>query len=208
VGAAHAIAGFRYQLLQNVRALLKLQEGEQLLLEVSEDFSVVSASTSTDVQVKNSQVATGPPGFSLQSADIKAVLSRFWSGQTDTMRRLVFIARGGAFKERGFEFPESMPGLHYWRAAAIDAETAPLRESLASILAGTPLGAWIPSDPADAELRTRLLRRVEGSSRTFLQKPLPSRSATRSVACPHRVVRLVFLVHDGSRHHGWGGRRS
>jgi len=42
-GASHVIAGFRYQLLQSVWALLNLRENERLLLEVSEDFTIESA---------------------------------------------------------------------------------------------------------------------------------------------------------------------
>jgi hypothetical protein len=179
-GAAHVIAGFRYQLLQSVRALLNLRDDEQLFLEVSEDFSIVSAASSTDVQVKHSQAASGPPGYSLQSADIEAVLARFWSAQKGKERRIVFIARGGAVREKDFEFPEKLPGLLYWRAAAIDAATAPVRNALSAIFADKPLGAWIASGPTDQELRTHLLRRVEWQLEDVATDTLTEQFGTRS----------------------------
>ncbi|OHV83918.1 hypothetical protein LCM4579_15295 [Ensifer sp. LCM 4579] len=162
-GASHVMAGFRYQLLQSVQALLSLREGEELLLEVSEDFTVVSKETVDDVQVKNSQAASGPPSFSLQSPEILTALNRYWeASETDALpRRLIFISRGGAGIERNHAFPDKAPGLRYWRAAAIDADTAPLRTSLIAILGDTKLGRWLASGPTDAELRDRLLRRVQ-----------------------------------------------
>ena len=161
-GASHVIAGFRYQLLQSVWALLNLRENERLLLEVSEDFTIESATGATDAQVKNSQAAAGAPGYSLQSSDIRAVLTRFWDASASSRadRRLLFIARGGAVLERGFSFPGNVPGLRYWTAAALDADTGPIRRALAAIFADGPLGSWVACEPSDDELRSRLLRRV------------------------------------------------
>ncbi|EJJ31233.1 hypothetical protein [Rhizobium sp. CF142] len=162
-GASHVMAGFRYQVLQSVQALVSLREGEELLLEVSEDFTVVSKEAVDDVQVKNSQAESGPTSFSFQSPDIAAALNRFWetSDAARAPRRLIFISRGGAAVERHHLFPDNMPGLRYWRTAAIDADTLPLRTALISILGASPLGQWIESEPTDAELRERLLRRVQ-----------------------------------------------
>jgi hypothetical protein len=161
-GASHVIAGFRYQLLQSVWALLNLRENERLLLEVSEDFTIESATGVTDAQVKNSQAVAGAPGYSLQSSDIRAVLTRFWdaSASSQVDRQLLFIARGGAVIERGFVLPGNVSGLRYWTAAALDADTEPLRGVLGAIFADGPLGSWLASKPTDDELRSRLLRRV------------------------------------------------
>lgn len=158
--AAHVLAGFRYQLLQSVAALIELQEGQSLWLEVSEDFSIVSDKASIDVQVKNSQAAAGPPSYSLQSQAVRGVLGRFWQAEEAGERALVFLARGGAMTEREHAFPEGVPGLVYWRAAAIDGDTEPLRTALAAIFKDEPLGNWLASSPSDDHLRTRLLRRV------------------------------------------------
>ena len=160
--AAHVIAGFRYQLLHSVAALIALGEKETLHLEVSEDFSVTGSGESIDHQVKNSQAAAGPPPYSLQSKLVRDCLARFWdASQTGSVnRRLVFMARGGAAVERDFGFPGGKPGLQYWQAAAGDADTASIREALAILFAGEPLGAWIGTSPSDDDLRGKLLRRV------------------------------------------------
>ncbi|WFE89790.1 hypothetical protein K1718_00055 [Roseibium porphyridii] len=80
--------------------------------------------------------------------------------QDSQPRRLVFMARGGASVERRFSFPEGQSGLVYWRSAAIDADTAPIREALLDLFSEHPLGEWLTENPSDAELREKLLRRV------------------------------------------------
>src|ERR1700730_10899196 len=131
-GAAHVVAGFRYQVLHSVAALMNLRRDEELLLEVSEDFTIVAPGTSTDVQVKNSQAAKGPRPFSLQSAEVASVLDRYWNASNEGMidRRVIFLARGGAACERDYDFPGGLPGLSYWRSAALDSDTQPLRAAL------------------------------------------------------------------------------
>jgi hypothetical protein len=143
--------------------LISLREGEQLFLEVSEDFTTVGASGVTDWQIKHSQAATGPPSLSLQSAEVSAVLQRYWEGsqQGSQERRVVFVARGGATAERGHTFPGGASGLSYWQAAAIDADTQPIRAALLAILPESSLYRWIGSNPSDEKLRSLLLRRVQ-----------------------------------------------
>jgi hypothetical protein len=140
-----------------------LRDVEELLLEVSEDFTVAAEDGISDFQVKNSQAAAGPPSFSLQSPEITTVLNRYWDAcqASATPRRLVFLSRGGAAVERHHSFPGNVPGLLYWRAAAIDADTGPLREALLVVLGATPLSNWLASNPSDTELRDRLLRNVQ-----------------------------------------------
>ena len=160
--AAHVIAGFRYQLLQSVVTLISLKENETLHLEVSEDFSVTAPGRATDHQVKNSQAAVGCPSYSLQSSLVRECVARFWEASRagPTERHLVFMARGGSAVERRFTLPGGQAGLRYWQAAAVDADTAPIREALSSLLPDHPLGAWLATNPSDAELRNILLRRV------------------------------------------------
>ena len=148
--------------MQSIATLIALGENETLHLEVSEDFSVTAPGRATDHQVKNSQAAAGSPSYSLQSSAVRECLARFWEASVvgSAERRLVFMARGGAAIERRFAFPGGQAGLRYWQAAAIDADTAPIREALSSLFADHPLGAWLATNPSDAELRENLLRRV------------------------------------------------
>jgi hypothetical protein len=161
--AAPVLAGFRYQLLQTLVALMSLRFDETLVLEVSEDFSVLSAEASTDFQVKHSQAASGPTPHSLQSSDVIKLLTRFWTSAQSpegAQRRLVFLARGGAALEREFKFPDKISGLKYWAAAATDADPAPIRAALAETHKDTLLGEWLRTNPSDEEFRARLLTRV------------------------------------------------
>jgi hypothetical protein len=161
--AAHVIAGFRYQLLQSIASLIGLRDHEELLLEVFEDYTIAAENTATDVQVKNSQAAKGPRSFSLQSPEVTSVLQRFWEASNEGTldQRLIFLARGGAAVERDHTFPDALAGLIYWRSAAMDADTQPVRKALINILPETSLRRWLTSEPGDVELRSRLLRRVQ-----------------------------------------------
>lgn len=157
------MAGFRYQLLQSLAAWLELDADEHLWLEVSEDFSIQSDNTATDVQVKSSRAVSGPTSYSLQSADVKAALRRFWeraNKDSDVKCRLTFIANGGASRERDHAFPDDFPGLLYWQRAASDGDTAPIRMALSALFRDEELGTWVAGDPSDVELRQNLLRRV------------------------------------------------
>jgi hypothetical protein len=161
--AAHVIAGFRYQILHSLAALMILKDDEKLLLECDEDFSVISDNVSTDVQVKGSQAVAGPRPFSLQSPEVRSAIRRFWEASetgSGTEHRLIFLARGGAAVEKEYLFPGNIPGLIHWKAAAIDADTTSLRIALETLFADHSLGIWLRSKPNDSELRERLLRRI------------------------------------------------
>jgi hypothetical protein len=155
--------GFRYQLLQSLLTWLSLREGEELCIEISEDFSRASSDAITDVQVKSS-TAKDLPRYSLQTGDVKAALLRYWErsgGGLDPLPQLVFLAHGGEAKEQGLPLlPGGLSGIGYWRAAAADADVGPMRALLLAVFADTPIGAWLGSEPSDQELRDRLLRRV------------------------------------------------
>lgn len=157
------MAGFRYQLLHSVAALLAIRDGEELLLEIEEDYSIAAGASATNVQVKNSQASDGPRPYSLQSSEVRGALDRYWvtSAGGDLDRHLIFLARGGASRERDHLFPGDSPGLVYWGAASLEADTGPLRTTLCDIMRGTELGRWLATEPSDGELRGRLLRRVQ-----------------------------------------------
>jgi hypothetical protein len=162
--ADHILAAFRYQLLHSLDAWVNLRQGEVLWLEIEEDYSVIRPGGTTDVQVKRSAAAAGPTPRSLNSADVRDVLDRFWSrsgGGIDDRSRLVFIANSGAAQERDLAFPGNEPGLVYWARAAQASDTSSIRAALSTVFAGHPIGDWINTHPSDGELRTRLLRRVE-----------------------------------------------
>ena len=161
--AWYVLRGYRYQLLLSLDAWLGLGTNEILLLETEEDFSVETPSGALDAQVKSSAAATGPKPHSLRSKDVRAALTRFWTRSDqgrDPRPHLAFIAQGGVAREQGLAFPDNVPGIHYWRAAVLGADTAPVRAALASVFDGEPIGEWINGNPSDEELRACLLIRV------------------------------------------------
>ena len=173
--AWHVLLAFRYQLLQALDAWLRLQVGETLWLEVDEDFSVESQFLWTATQVKNSAAARGPTPHSLRSDGVKTALNRHWARSrqgADTRINLVFLGNGGAAREQGQNFPNDEPGLDYWAKAAVDADTAPVRNAIMLIFKGEPIGDWIATNPRDEELRERLLRRVQWQLRAADDGPL------------------------------------
>ena len=144
--ASAVLAAFRYQLLQSLAVWLRLRAGEELWLEVSEDFTVAASDAETNVQVKSS-----PRPLSLRSKEVKQALTRFWdrAGRSaDIGSILVFISQGGAASEQNLPFPDGQPGLRYWRSAAVGGDTAPLREALLDILGGEPIAEWLATGPS------------------------------------------------------------
>jgi len=198
--AVHVLAGYRYQLLQSLDAWLSLQRDEVLCLETEEDFSIVSAENTTDVQVKSSAAANGPTPHSLQSSAVRGVLRRYWdrsNGGHDPGPRLAFIANGGAARERNLTFPNSAPGLIYWQAAARDADTACMRTALATVFADEPIGAWIEARPSDEELRARLLRRVHWMLEQSAEGPLTDLIRDKIAALYHKKGFLLTAANEG-----------
>jgi hypothetical protein len=173
--AWYVLRGYRYQLLLSLDAWLGLRSDEILLLETEEDFSVESATAAVDTQVKSSAAAGGPKPHSLRSKDVRAALSRFWTRSDqgrDLRPQLAFIAQGGVAREQGLVFPDNVPGIDYWRAAVLGADTAPIRAALASVFDGEPIGEWVNRKPSDEELRARLLSRVRWMPDALDEGPL------------------------------------
>jgi hypothetical protein len=113
--------------------------------------------------VKSSRAKSRRTAFSLISQDVQQVLFRFWdraSRAPELEHQLIFIANGGASIERGYSFPDGLPGLLYWRQAALDRDTSSIRQALKTLFGGHALGLWINTDPTDEDLRAKLLRRV------------------------------------------------
>jgi hypothetical protein len=173
--AWYVLAGYRYQLLQALDAWLGLQVGETLWLERDEDFSIETQTGLTAAQIKSSAAARGATAYSLRSEAVKAVLRRHWRRSRnglDSTTHLIFIANGSTAREQGLNFPDGAPGLGYWKRAAIDADTKPLRAALAKIFEGEPIGEWLSTHPSDEDLRERLLSRVHWEMCALKDGPL------------------------------------
>jgi tetratricopeptide (TPR) repeat protein len=195
------LRAFRYQLAQSLATWLDLSQGEELWLEVSEDFTRQSADLQVDVQVKSS-TAERLPRYSLRSADVQSALLRFWKDSAeglDPRPRLIFLAHGTVAKEQGLPFPGDAPGLTYWRAAALDADTTTIRTALSTVLGGTALGGWLQTNPSDQALRDRLLRRVSWAFEAPTAQSLDEAVRDRVVALYLSKNLVVTAVDEAMR---------
>lgn len=162
--ADHVLRAYRYQLLHALQEWIDLQPGQELLLEIDEDHAVLSDDRADNTQVKFSDSAAGPRALSLRSPGIVQAIERYWHQSQegkDARPYLRVLTNSTAAREQAANFPGGQPGLVYWKEAARGSDLKPLRTLLGQIFAGTPLGAWLQSNPPDNEIRSRLLSRVE-----------------------------------------------
>lgn len=162
--ADHVLRAYRYQLLHALQEWIDLQPDQVLLLEIDEDHAVVSDDRADNTQVKFSDGAAGARPLSLRSTGIVQAIERYWHQSQegkDTRPYLRVLSNSRAAREQAADFPGGEAGLIYWREAARGSDLTPLRTLLGQIFAGTPLGAWLQSNPPDDEMRSRLLSRVE-----------------------------------------------
>ena len=162
--ADHVLRAYRYQLLHALQEWLDLGPDEELLLEIDEDHAVVSDRRADNTQIKFSDAAQGARAVSLRSAGIVNAIGRYWDQSRqgeDPRPNLRFLTNSRAAREQGTTFPDDTAGLIYWKQAASGADPSPLRTLLDGLFANTALGAWLRSNPSDADLRTRLLGRIE-----------------------------------------------
>ena len=119
--ATDSLRGYRYQILQSVKTWLALADDETLYLEGIEDFDIVSDSTATLVQVKDTQ-----HNITLRSQEVSDAINHYWESQTkyrDLTIKFRFISRSKIGKEQGNPFGKRQSGLHLWSRCSRDQET-------------------------------------------------------------------------------------
>ena len=158
--AVASLRGYAYQLYASALAWFGLDVGEELHLEVAEDYAVLSQGALDAVQVRDT-AASG--ALTLRSAGVAQTIDAFVDllarnpGRRLTIRYLT-TARVGA--ERAVaDRPAGLPGLTYWRQAAMGADVGPLRDVLARLDLG-PEAARFIAERDDAALRADLLQRI------------------------------------------------
>lgn len=158
--AIPALRGYAYQLYRSLEAWLSLNESQSLLLEVAEDFAVLTDEVVQATQVKDT-VRSG--SVTLRTQSIKAAIDSLWKYQAANPNkdvRLMFLTTSTIGKERGFKFPGGTPGLLYWRAAARHgAEVRILSSFLATLELSDDLCQFLHA-ATDSEVQQRLLRRI------------------------------------------------
>lgn len=156
--ATDAIAGFGYQLYQTVSAWMSLKPGEQLFVEMAEDFAVATGTTLEMTQVKRTRATV-----TLHSKGVLALIRALWAFQEANPSKVVsaaFITTSQIGKEKGLSFPKRIAGLTYWRIGAREqADVEPLRSALSTLDLPGSLKAYLETATPD-DIRNRILRPI------------------------------------------------
>ena len=160
--SAQAIAclrGFSYQLYVSGLAWLDLRPGQELYLEVAEDYAIATQEALRAVQVKDTAAKV-----TINSEDIRYALDAF----VDLVERnpgrevrLHCLSTSAIGRERKREHRANCePSLIYWRRAAAGADISPLRDVLTKLTLSDRVRRFIDARDDDA-LRDEFLRRIQ-----------------------------------------------
>lgn len=158
--AVAALRGYAYQVWASALAWARLGAGETLLLEVADDYGVVSADALNLTQVKDTP-ASG--ATTLRTVGVVDAINRYWRFKVANPRHatsLSYLTTAQVGQERSVTFASGRPGLLAWRHAALDgADTAALRAFLLELPLDGDLKGWITAADDDG-LREGLLRPI------------------------------------------------
>jgi hypothetical protein len=156
--AVHALRGYAYQLYASAIAWLELRGGEELHLEVAEDYAVATGEALNATQVKDSaQAVTLGSRAVAQFLDSFVLLTLSNPGRTVTCRYLS-TAELGIERDAALRVG-SLASLAYWRTAAAGADVGPLREALDHAALAPETRAFFAARD-DRQLRDEVLRRI------------------------------------------------
>jgi hypothetical protein len=158
--AVAALRGYAFQLYGSVLAWLELREGEDLFLEVAEDYAVVAQDALKAVQAKETR-ASG--AVTLNTAGVRQAIDSFVNLSHRNPARTVSLryfttSRIGLEKEAADRI-EGVSGLEYWGSVARGASVAPLRARLLRLELKQQTRVYIEGLD-DEELRDKLIRRI------------------------------------------------
>jgi hypothetical protein len=160
--SAQAIAslrGYAYQLYASGLAWLDLRPGQELYLEVAQDYAVATLEALRAVQVKDTTA-----NVTINSEDIRDALDGFVDLVERNPRREVhlhFLSTCGIGQEQKREHrANGEPTLVYWRRAAAGADIPPLRDVLTKIALSDRVRSFIDARD-DVALRDEFLRRIQ-----------------------------------------------
>jgi hypothetical protein len=158
--AVAALKGYAFQLYGSVLAWLELKEGEDLFLEVAEDYAVVAQAVLRAVQAKETR-ASG--AVTLNTAGVREAINSFVDLSHLNPERTVslryFTTSPIGLEREVADRIEGMPGLEYWGSVARGADLAPLRARLLRLELKEQTRAYIEGLD-DQGLRDKLVRRI------------------------------------------------
>ena len=159
--ATEALRGYVYQLHQSASAWIKLQEGEQLILEAAEDYAIILKDPAgleeilSATQVKNRENRS----VTLNSPDVIEAIKSLFRLQEDNPGRpvkFVFLTTSPIGTERLNPLPSRKPGLEAWNEAAQGGDVSEIRSALLDRLEESNLKKFI-NESNDQDLRQRIL---------------------------------------------------
>jgi hypothetical protein len=158
--AVAALRGYAFQLYGSVLAWLELKEGEDLFLEVAEDYAVVAQDALKAVQAKETR-ASG--AITLNTTGVRDAINSFVDLCHRNPERTVSL-RYFTTSHRGLEREvanriNGMSGLEYWRLVARGADIAPLRARLLELDLRQQTRDYIEGSDNEG-LRDKLIRRI------------------------------------------------
>lgn len=158
--AVASLRGYAYQLFATALAWIGLGPGEQLYLEVAEDYAVLSQGALEAVQVRDTAASEA---LTLRSAAVAQTIESFVDlrrrnpGKSLTIR---YLTTSAVSAERAVsDRPAGIAGLAYWRQAAAGADVAPLRAALTRLDLSATAAEFI-AEHDDEALRAELLRQI------------------------------------------------
>ncbi|WP_139347192.1 hypothetical protein [Herbaspirillum sp. VT-16-41] len=158
--AIASLRGYAYQLRVSALAWIGLKAGEELHLEVAEDYAIATEDALKGVQVKD----TANSGtLTINNSDVTDALDAYVDlVERNTNRRVSFhfLTTASLGKERDLADRVNGQGvLEYWRQAAAGADVAPLRRALLSASSSDKVRQFIRTR-TDEQLRGELLRQI------------------------------------------------
>lgn len=157
--AVAALRGFAYQLYASALGWLGLADGEDLYLEVAEDYAIACRDALLGVQVRDTEASK----LTIRSAGSIKAIDSLVDLQSRNPHRHVTI-RYLTTSEMGIEKARkdragASGSLNYWRMAAAGAPIAPLRRILNDLPLDTKTKTFL-AGCSDDQLRAQLLTRI------------------------------------------------
>jgi hypothetical protein len=158
--AVAALRGYAFQLYGSALAWLELKDGEDLFLEVAEDYAVLAQDALRAVQAKETR-ASGT--VTLNSTGVKDAISSFVDLTHRNPERKVslryFTSSPIGLEQKTSDRVCGISGLEYWISVARGADVAPLRDRLLRLELSEQTRSYIEGLD-DEGLRDKLIRRV------------------------------------------------
>jgi len=158
--AVASLRGYAYQLHVSALAWIGLKAGQQLFLEVAEDYAVVAAGALKGVQVKDTAESGA---LTINNQDVLDALASYVdlvSRNPDSKVSFRFLTTASLGRERDRADRVGDTGvLEYWRQAAAGRDVAPLRLALLRAPISGVVREFIEARD-DFQLRDELLKRV------------------------------------------------